>query len=438
MQKNGIEIKLIAVMLIIALTISYFTIVGEAIVSYAATLALDEQNEATNNNNVKFNTFFNKDNEKTHYLICDVNEENSSMQIELSVAEGYLKDAVVSFDESKNYIIKGLRDEAGMVQGTEANKIMLKQINSNTQVTLGLAISTKLADKVKLEQLNKDSKVKLTGKYVNKEGKEIAIEKEITLNVGWTGEYETKLEQTLQKYFTYTVNGEKKSLIELSAKVGLQDKENKLPIKETTLILTVPEFNGVKPEKVIAYPKNTIGTNGIAEEQIEFNSENIVYDTEKGTLTIKTPNNENNNEVWAGKGIDEYIITYIYPQISSEQITLASKLESNIIVYSNNTTQEIKETVQNDIILKNEFGNTVSGYMNFNNKEINKGRIYANTTMAEKSYETEYQTRWQINVGYKDLSEKIRIADYSEYFLGKNSGKHSSLTVNEIDYTYYK
>ena len=138
--------KILVVLLIISLTCTNLLIVGNALISYATDSNLDSQSENTMNENVKFDTFFDEGNGKTHYLVYDVNSEEKQMYINLSVNDGYLKDAVVEFNDM-NYTISNIIDESEILQGATNNKLTLRQIDTNTNVNLILTINKKLEKK---------------------------------------------------------------------------------------------------------------------------------------------------------------------------------------------------------------------------------------------------------------------------------------------------
>ena len=119
MQKNVKKVslleKFIISILIISLTMTNFFVVGESLVSYAKDFVLDSQTEATLNKNVKFDTYFKSDNGNTHYLVCDVNEQNSDMVLNLSVDSGYLKNAKIEL-QNPNYVVRNVVDNSEKVQ----------------------------------------------------------------------------------------------------------------------------------------------------------------------------------------------------------------------------------------------------------------------------------------------------------------------------------
>ena len=428
--------KILVVLIIVSLTFTNLLIVGNALISYAIDSNLDSQNESTTNENVKFDTFFNEGNGKTHYLVYDVNNAEKQMYINLSIKEGYLKDSVIEFNDM-NYNISNIIDENGIVQGATNNKLTLRQIDTNTNANLILSINDVIEDKMEKDNLDKNIKVKLKGTYVDNKGEEKNIEKEILLNIKLTGKYEIELKQIANSYLLFNDNNETKALISINLEAGLKETENKLPIKETKLEIEVPKLNGIEPEDARVLTRGTQATNGKTIEEIK-QEENITnYDKQNSILTIETENNEDEGKVWNGKGIDEYVITYIYPieAISKDlENILTSKIKAEMEFYDGN---KIQGETQGNILLKEQFGQMLTLKLNTKENKINKGKMYANSQREEKEYETVYNMEVKANIEEKDLIDGIRISDLGESFEDKNGNKYAT-SIGDQTYTYYK
>lgn len=426
MQKNtrslSLPKKFIIIMLIITLTISNFLIVGENLVTYAADAILDNQTQSTINKNVKFDTYFKKDNGNTHYLICDVNSEDASMTLDLSVEAGYLKDAKIELKDV-NYDINNIVDPSEKVQEASMEQIGLRQINAGENITLGFIIGTKLADTMKLADVSKDSKVVLKAIYVDENGKEIEIEKEVTINISWTGTFENEVGLELEKYTNFIQDGEEKVLVQVLAKTGLKETTNKLPIKETNIQVTAPSLAGAKPEQVVVLPRSTMNTNGAEEGMATIQEENITKDLENRLIKIKIENSEVDGNVWTGKGNDEILLTFIYNKkdMTEEITTIATKLTSEITMYNGNNANN-KATSEFDLAsLK---GSIVSLDLSTKLTEINKGKMYANSVVAEKQYETIIDTKVIVEISYKDIVSEIKLDEGDTYFTDAKGNKY--------------
>ena len=428
--------KLVIVLLIISLTCTNLLIVGNALISYAIDSNLDSQNENTINENVKFDIFFDEGNGNTHYLVYDVNNAEKQMYMNLSVKDGYLKDAVIEFNDM-NYTISNIIDESEILQGATNNKLTLRQIDTNTNVNLILTINKILEEKMDINNLDRNSKVVLKGIYVDNNGEEQNIEKEILLNVKLTGKYDVELKQFANSYLLFNDNNKTKALISVKLEAGLKQTENRLPIKNTKIEIEVPKLNGIEAEDARILTKGTQATNGKTIEEIKQEENNTNYDAEKGILTIETENKENDGKIWNGNGIDEYVITYIYPAEAISQIgdnILTSKINAEIDMYDG---AKIEGVTQGNILLKEQFGQMVSLELGTKESKMNKGKMYANSQREEKEYETVYNMEIKANIEEKDLVDGIRISDLGESFEDNRGSKYAT-TIGDQTYTYYK
>ena len=431
-KKISIMHKFLIIALIISLSISNFL----NLAVYATSTILDNQTKETINKNINFDTYFIQDNGNTHYLICDVNNTNDSMKMELNVLAGYLKQAQIEIKDA-NYNLLNILDAGEKVQKAENNKIELKQINAGETVELGLTIGNTTTNTINLADISKDSKVVLTAIYVDEKGKEIEIEKEIMLNISWTGTFEAEVSSELVKYTNFVKEGKEKILVQV------KQSANTLPIKETNINVTIPKMVGVMPEEILVIAKNTIGTNGAVEGVAEIPAENIVKATEQGVITVKIENKATENVVWNGQGQDELLFTYIYDM---EAVTgqnavikpeLTSTINSEITTYNGNSTSKYTAETVAEYDLTQVAGNVVSLSTITNTTELNKGKIYANIDGAQKQYETIYNVAALAEVSYKDIATELKIEETNTYFVDANSNQYLLENSEEV-YNYYK
>ena len=427
---------MVAILLILSLTSGNFFLLGKEVVAMAVGSDLDTQTADTINKNVKFDTFFKKDNENTHYLIRDVNGNLEDMYMNLSVKEGYLKNASIEFAD-KNYSIQNIVDEGQMLQEATNEKLSLKQVNTNTEISLQARIGATIGDSIELDSIEKESKVILKGTYVDNEGKEIPIEKEVKICVGLTQEAEVKLTQELASYFAFKRDGKDKVLVRIDAKLALDEQENNLPRKETKLTMQVPSLNGILPESASILPKTTMMTNGQEEENISYTENQVNYDKDKNTITITVQNPEENKKVWAGNGQDEYIISYVYPKeaIIAGINKITSKVTANVTIYQAENEKEVKAENQIDYLLEQEMGTPLALEITAT-ESINKGKMYANSQREAKEYETKYNTEWKIDVTSKDMTDGIKIIPGNSYFTNE-AGNIYSLNIGNENYSSY-
>lgn len=448
-RMSKISIKLLACVLIVLLTCADFLFCGNYFISYASDKnndKLDKQTEATIHKNVKFDAYFENDTNKTHYNVSDVNNPNVAINLDLKVQEdGYLKNASIALkneneENDKNYTIVDIQDDSEMVQESSDNKISLRQINKNENIVLKLFISPKLDEKINLDKLNEITKITLNAVYVDGKGNETTIEKDVDLSIGWTGNYEIDASQQLMKYIPLNLNGTKKVLVQLELDTGLKNETDEvlLPIESTNIDIDVPKFNGVLPEKVYVAANSTKATNGLDAEEVKFDKSNWNYDSNTGELNINVKNEEKDNEVIIGKESDKYLITYTYPEsayqsINNSKMQLNQNVNIKMNIYNNEGSNTVEKNLNEKIELTETVGKILSLEALTNEAQIGKGKMYANINSTEKTEETDYETKWKINVGYTDNLDSIAMQDEKEEFEDENGNLY-----NITPYVKYK
>lgn len=307
---------------------------GSGLISYAA----DEQNQITFNAQIL-------DSEGKEVKEADITSE-LNLHLSIAVKEGNLKN--VNLDLS-NCNFK-LKDESG-----------IDQINAGETKELDFKIVARNDDQFKLDLLNMESKIKLTGIYSN-DNKTEEVNKEKTVSVKWNSSNLTSMTEEEKKETkvlsteiitnkTYTIGETQKRLIQVKVKSGI--KNNIYPIEKT--IITVnpleagemneKEFtNGTKltakEVNVAAYStKATNGKDGSANfgkaEENKLGS--WQYDSESGkiTITVNNSKDENNCVEWAKNAVDEFVVTYIFDKEAiSNTSAIKTEVENNIKLYT--------------------------------------------------------------------------------------------------------
>jgi len=317
---------------------------GSGLISYAA----DEQNQITFNAQIL-------DSEGKEVKEADITSE-LNLHLSIAVKEGNLKN--VNLDLS-NCNFK-LKDESG-----------IDQINAGETKELDFKIVARNDDQFKLDLLNMESKIKLTGTYSN-DNKTEEVNKEKTVSVKWNAQElynmddETRkatkvLENEIITNKTYTIDGEEKRVVQVKIKSGIKD--NIYPIEKTQITANPLELgkmeegkfvaeNELKAEKVEVVAYSTKATNG-KDGSANFGKaeENKLgswkYDSESGkiTITVNNSKDENNCVAWAKNAVDEFVITYIYNEESVKNVNaFRTVVESNLKLYTDEG--EHKKTVR--------------------------------------------------------------------------------------------
>ena len=308
---------------------------GSGLISYAA----NEQNQITFNAQIL-------DSEGKEVKEADITSE-LNLHLSIAVKEGNLKN--VNLDLS-NCNFK-LKDESG-----------IDQINAGETKELDFKIVARNDDQFKLDLLNMESKIKLTGTYSN-DNKTEEISKEKSVLLEWNSEKlqtmddETRkatkiLENNIITNKIYTIDGEEKRVVQVKIKSGIKD--NIYPIEKTQITVNPIQIGTMNEEKEFLQDKeltaekvevtaySTMATNG-KDGAISFGTaeENKLgswqYDSESGKITITVNNNkdENNCVEWAKNAVDEFVVTYIFDKEAiSNTSAIKTEVENNIKLYT--------------------------------------------------------------------------------------------------------
>ena len=460
MLKNKILEKLLAIILIFTLTFANFAFVTEAYASTLAEVIFGNKSE-TGHENVGFEAYFGTEENEETSVISDVNNEELAIGMRLSVLEnGYLKDAKIAIVEAEegeglNFEIKPKEEMDLYVQSIEDNTVYLQQINSsedNIYFTLPIEYKNELY--VNEEKLSKELLVVLTGVYIDNEGEENEISKEVRLKLSWKDEREVRIETSVEKYIDFG----KGIILQTLVKMDNYTENNTLPVKESELVITPPTYLGVVPSNVYVVANSTVGTNGKNVGEVLFADDNWEYNQEENKLTIRVNNekelvkvNEYENEYlqdaereiveeeryYNGSGTDEYLVTYTFmdTEITDEAVLEISSIEAKLTTFSGVESEENINIMTNnneyEYLLESKIGDIVSLNIENETADISKAYAYVNYNHADK-YEVEFVSENIVNISYTDILENIFVEDLENTYTDKAGN------VYENNDLYYK
>lgn len=451
MCKNKILEKLLAIILIFTLTFANFAFVTECFAS-SMLETLFGDNSSTGNKNVEFEAYFGTEDEKENSVVSDVNRGDLSINMIISVLkEGYLKNAKVEILEAEegkgiNFKVSNMENLSEYVQSFEENTLSFRQIDNSSKINFELPIEYVNEDYVDDSNLSKDAIIRFTGTYVESDGDEKEVSKDIKLNVSWKDEREVNVQSQVAKYIDYG----KGVILQTVVKVDSQTEGKSLPVKSTDVLVNVPSLNGIYPTKVSVVANTTEGTNGKTAGDVVFDESNWKYDEENKTVEISVENSkepveivENPNEFvkedlepviedryYSKSGVDEYLLTYTYENTAlKENMETSSEISAKLTTFSGVEKDENKNIVSKTnvekYILDGQTGNIVSLNIENTTPEVSKAYMYVNYNHNDK-YETEYQTKSIINVSYKDIVKNIFVEDVENFYTGKDGSQIST------------
>lgn len=377
--------KLIAVIAIIAMTMSDFLLVGSNLVSYAVDVA------KTNDSNVEFSSYFvSSAGEKLSKVEADINSTDLKMYVEVSVKnEGYF-DGQISLGDT-NFKIKDTTSSEN-VSKVESNTVYLNRINAGETEVIELGIEEAIPDVLPENLLNITSKVNLTGKYTNsKKTKDISGTSSV--EVDWKSSSDSVAKSSLELLTNkvYDVNGESKRLVQflLTSKIA----DNNYPVRTTKINLNVPE--GAEEVKVEARDTSATSSN------LTFNEKNYEYNKESGILTINVENkaDENGNIRFNKNAVDEFIVTYVYGvdnasvteeasnnNVASDNVAANNASAENVIA----NTENVANIAENTSNAENAIANTTRATSSDEVKDLNGEKVTATTTIV--TYDSQEKT----------------------------------------------
>ena len=393
--------KVLAILVVLAMTMAQVTMVGVNLVSYAADLV------KINNENVGFNVYF-EDGNNSLETTSTTDNGDLKLAIDLNVKkDGYLSGGKIELDENSNFKFK-LKNSNSYVSKVEDRAIYLNQINEGDTVKIEVGVEFINSDEFDVDYLNRASVISLSGTYVNSKNVEraqrIQIDGSAELKVNWKSIDETKaaLNAELLTNSTYKVDDVNKRIVQLLIVSGLEN--NSYPVKNTSVELNIPG----EPESVEVHKRSTKATNG----DTEFTENNYTYS--EGKLTINVENGQDGKVKWAKNANDTFVVTLTY--LETENV-----INSKIAVNSLLTTYDDKELAQSrEVVVEKEVEAMVSGDQFEDPREIAKGNLYIG---KEKTY----STLTNIYVDYAKAVEGVTVEAQQPVFMTENEEKDANV-----------
>jgi len=388
-MKKQIEIGIV-LLLIMTIASTNFFLLGSHI-------ALAAQNSSDNINNIYFDSYFYKDEQKNHTIETEIDVEQR-LFIDINVKDrGYIENGKIEIEDPNFVILKDkVKNQFIKNINIEKNEIELNQIVYGDNITIEIPISFKRKNNFTDDYFSKENRVLLKGIYKDKKEEDINIE--MYIQVIWNKQTDINLSQDIEKY-----NDLENRNILLQQKISTIVDRDYLPREAESLEINVPNIDDKFPSNV------KVLFNGVQKDDIK-------YDNKNGLVFLSINNNGN----W-GKSINEYKIIYIYEDVEfgNKIIKLDTKLKTKL--YTQETVQ--KEDIQNEVLIK-EKGNLIS-LSKTTTKEIYKGYLY-----VKDSRDTLFEDQNRI-----EISKEAEFNVYSEEenFLDEHHNKYN--LNNKI---YYK
>lgn len=388
---------------------------------YAATTKLEEQETSISKTEVEFDAYFKDNEQNVHSKTIEANEE-AKIYLSLKLGEGYLTDASIRIDNA-NFSIQEYQEELERIQSISAseNKIVLNQISKNESVTLEVPIRINAGSSFNVHDLVKTAGVILEGTYVNNKGKEVKVSKTIDVETAIDGTAESEISEEVSKYVTYNIGGSKGVILQTLVKSKLID--NKLPVKQTRLEIEIPKINNIEPDKIAVSARTQEATNGKLSKV--FSEEEYKIEDGKIILTLQ---NDNENLSWLKNVQDEIMLTYIYGEKAIIETTNVMLNVNSEITYYGKTEKTAKSNISNNLELKEQIGDIVTINLDTSTNEIYKGFM-----LKENSKVTSFTDTLSLNIGYRELVDRVVFKDETSY-----TDENGNTFPSSAYYTYTK
>ena len=395
--------KVVAMLIVLILTLVDLSWVGVNLVSYAVDTI------GTNNQNVEYNVYLDTSSQLPE-VDADIEKNDLNLIIELGVKkDGYLTEGKIELDEQSNFVFqKDAKDSH--IEKIEDRKIELKQINESDLIKIKIPVKFSYLSEFDSNYLNKESLVKLSGKYINSKKKDIEINGEAKVQINWKSPNEIKsiLSTEVLTNSTYKVEDVNKKIVQLI--VSSKIENNSYPVKETELFMNIPQ----EPEKVTVQKRTTNATNG----DKAFDNSN--YEYKEGNLSINIKNDDNKIS-WQKNADDILIVTLQYPE-TTDIDNLKIKTESIINTLD---SKELKQ--ESNVIVNEKKEGIITNSIEEKQKEISKGYLYTGDTKT-------YNVNSKIYINYANPVENINLTEKKSTFVSdKEKDANIEFVTTKID-----
>ncbi len=382
--------------------------------SIAAEINLSNQGNETNSENVKFDVYLDEVDSDVKEKTADINSQEMKLYVSTSVqGGGYLNNPVVEF----------VNTSFRLKNNPEETKFKLDSvIQSEKGITVGVPIIARNDESYNLSLLDMQSKIRLTGEYVDADGNVTDIDTTKTVKITWTVDKLTEEDSIFsQEVITnkmYNIDGVNKRVVQILVKSQIRD--NKAPVKSTQIEIANPGI-GFTPEEVKVASYGTKATDG--KTSAEFQDSSWQYNKEKGKTYISISNDpsEENIVSWTKNAQDVFVVTYVYDG-DAVVTPFISNAKSTIDIYGR-TEDPIEKT--NKLTLEElvEVGDIVKLESSVT-ENIYKGKMYIGE-------DTNYQTTSKIYVPYSKIASGIAFEETADEIAEGVSTCYTTTKINK-------
>jgi len=305
------------------------------------------------------------------------------------------------------------------IEITADNEIKVQNVIYNTKIEVEIEYNQK--EQFNASDLYKQINLKLNGEYINIDLEKVEIEANNEVTVGWEYNKEFDLSGEYTQFSPFKLGEHTGIIVENTVKVKREIEDEKyLPIKQTTIEIDVPDYNGKQPETVNVQAIKLMATQGQDLGEIVFGQENWNYDAQNKKIIIEVKNEEGIAKKTDGE--DEFLIVYRYNDYTEdEKVKIANNFKVTVEEFSSNNNIVTTKQWENLEEVKTEINNLITYNIATTEEKISKARINANYNSEETVYEADFTTTVNVNILTSDLLEEFKINASKEVYLDENS-----------------
>ena len=391
----------------------------------------DEAVDGTDN--VKFSAFFLRDVNNDGYAekikgTCKQIGNEDTLYMEVNVqTEGILKNGKIEID-GKNFYLATTAPKDNELKdnyiGSDIKTLEFNDMVNGTQKLLtgivrsgDYSYSSLKANAIgsNINNLSRDdNKVTFTGTYVDSDGNEIEINKEINLQMDWYGTTSASISTSTSAYYDLQDRqNEEEGTLTLTAGIQAKENNNQLIIKRNYVEGTIPKLNGYSPISVTT--ESSVDSFYYNETSGYFRMSRVSDVDENGDMTrsISGDNKYNLKIVYpleAYKSLDMSIVTIDIPVMTYYEGYNNSNIEFKNPFKSNEAKDTLTYTFRESQGNYSTVGMSVGEYMDspMNTYVVSKRkpiRIYNEASSEEK--DDNYMVSWYVSKGTNESSDGV-------------------------------
>ena len=230
-MKNKVLKAVLAIMLIIAITIGDFILLGANLATYAL------------ETNIQFTAYFDAESETPSSAEYEMNNDEMKLYLEVNVPTGILNEgAKITLQESNFRIKEEQNNLSEYINSIEANEITLKRVISGNVAIIELDVEPVKDEQYVANMFNKESVLKLSGEFASTEdGTTTRIDKtaKVTMKLTVPSDIDATLDGKTITNKIYKIGEDDRRIVQIELNSALLG--NTYPIETTSFGISLPE-----------------------------------------------------------------------------------------------------------------------------------------------------------------------------------------------------